>query len=125
MMMMMMMVMVMVITLLLLMMAMMTPGARIRHALERQGLHYRRDLWRQIPLHQPRLVSAQDDDVDDDDDGHEDGDDDYDDDYQPDYDDDDVQVLGYVTPWNGKGYTVAETFGAKFRYISPVWYQLR
>jgi chitinase domain-containing protein 1 len=36
-----------------------------------------------------------------------------------------VQVLGYVTPWNNDGYTVSETFGAKFSFISPVWYQLR
>lgn len=36
-----------------------------------------------------------------------------------------MQVLGYVTPWNNDGYTVSETFGAKFSFISPVWYQLR
>eukprot|EP00271_Cylindrocystis_brebissonii_P009153 TRINITY_DN2382_c0_g2_i2.p1 TRINITY_DN2382_c0_g2~~TRINITY_DN2382_c0_g2_i2.p1 ORF type:complete len:587 (+),score=149.84 TRINITY_DN2382_c0_g2_i2:248-2008(+) len=34
-------------------------------------------------------------------------------------------VLGYVTPWNGKGYDIAKTFRAKFTHISPVWYQLR
>nr|AZS52288.1 chitinase 1 [Plutella xylostella] len=34
-------------------------------------------------------------------------------------------VLGYVTPWNSKGYDVAKTWGSKFAYISPVWLQIR
>lgn len=32
--------------------------------------------------------------------------------------------LGYVTPWNGKGYDVARGFRCKLTHISPVWYQL-
>eukprot|EP00095_Tigriopus_kingsejongensis_P008366 snap_masked-scaffold856_size87843-processed-gene-0.3 protein:Tk08366 transcript:snap_masked-scaffold856_size87843-processed-gene-0.3-mRNA-1 annotation:"chitinase domain-containing protein 1 precursor" len=34
------------------------------------------------------------------------------------------EVLGYLTPWNGHGYDVAKTWGAKFTQISPVWLQL-
>ena len=34
-------------------------------------------------------------------------------------------VLGYVTPWNNKGYDHAKNLGAKFDLISPVWYQLK
>ncbi|KAF8056348.1 chid1 [Scenedesmus sp. PABB004] len=34
-------------------------------------------------------------------------------------------VLGFVTPWHGHGYEVAERWRAKFTHISPVWYQLR
>ncbi|KAH7970114.1 hypothetical protein HPB52_024161 [Rhipicephalus sanguineus] len=33
-------------------------------------------------------------------------------------------VLGYVTPWNNRGYDIAKIFGSKFRYVSPVWLQL-
>ncbi|XP_026318659.1 chitinase domain-containing protein 1 [Hyposmocoma kahamanoa] len=34
-------------------------------------------------------------------------------------------VLGYVTPWNSKGYEVAKIWGPKFNYISPVWLQIK
>ncbi|PZC78858.1 chitinase domain-containing protein 1 [Helicoverpa armigera] len=34
-------------------------------------------------------------------------------------------VLGYVTPWNNKGYDVAKTWAPKFNYVSPVWLQIR
>ncbi|KAF4532061.1 hypothetical protein B566_EDAN016133 [Ephemera danica] len=34
-------------------------------------------------------------------------------------------VLGYVTPWNSKGYDVAQVFAPKFGIISPVWLQVR
>ncbi len=30
----------------------------------------------------------------------------------------------YVTPWNGRGYDAAKTFGGKFTLVSPVWLQL-
>lgn len=33
-------------------------------------------------------------------------------------------ILGYVTPWNNRGYDIAKIFGAKFSYVSPVWLQL-
>lgn len=33
--------------------------------------------------------------------------------------------MGYVTPWNSRGYDVAKTSRHKFTHISPVWYQLR
>ncbi len=33
-------------------------------------------------------------------------------------------VLGYVTPWNSRGYDVAKEFGRKFSLFSPVWLQL-
>ena len=35
------------------------------------------------------------------------------------------KVLGYVTPWNSKGYDTAKTFADKFDYISPVWLQIK
>ena len=35
------------------------------------------------------------------------------------------QVLGYVTPWNSKGYEVSKTFANKFNMISPVWLQIK
>lgn len=35
------------------------------------------------------------------------------------------KVLGYVTPWNNKGYDIAKLFTYKFNYISPVWLQLK
>lgn len=34
-------------------------------------------------------------------------------------------VLGYVTPWNSKGYDVSKTFVRKLDYISPVWLQVK
>ncbi|XP_049875703.1 chitinase domain-containing protein 1 [Pectinophora gossypiella] len=34
-------------------------------------------------------------------------------------------VLGYVTPWNSKGYDVAKIWAPKFNYISPVWLQIK
>ena len=34
-------------------------------------------------------------------------------------------VLAYVTPWNSRGYSNAETFGAKVTHVAPVWYQIR
>ena len=37
---------------------------------------------------------------------------------------DSMDILGYVTPWNGHGYDVVKTFGAKFTLISPVWLQV-
>eukprot|EP00049_Salpingoeca_infusionum_P010824 m.186676 g.186676 ORF g.186676 m.186676 type:complete len:405 (-) comp14760_c0_seq1:111-1325(-) len=33
-------------------------------------------------------------------------------------------TLGYVTPWNGKGYDVAKAYTGKFTHIAPVWFQL-
>lgn len=30
-------------------------------------------------------------------------------------------VLGYVTPWNSLGYSIAKHFSSKFNYVSPVW----
>ncbi|TGZ59978.1 hypothetical protein CRM22_008775 [Opisthorchis felineus] len=33
-------------------------------------------------------------------------------------------VLAYVTPWNKRGFELAETFAAKFTLISPVWFQV-
>ncbi|KAL0029218.1 hypothetical protein WJX79_003866 [Trebouxia sp. C0005] len=33
-------------------------------------------------------------------------------------------VLAYVTPWNNKGYEIAERLSAKFTHIAPVWLQL-
>ncbi|KAF1331166.1 hypothetical protein FI667_g4563, partial [Globisporangium splendens] len=35
------------------------------------------------------------------------------------------ETLGYVTPWNSRGYDFAKLFRAKFTYISPVWLQIR
>lgn len=34
-------------------------------------------------------------------------------------------ILGYVTPWNNKGYDIAKTWAPKFNYISPVWLQIK
>lgn len=34
-------------------------------------------------------------------------------------------VLGYVTPWNNKGYDIAKIWAPKFNYISPVWLQIK
>ena len=34
-------------------------------------------------------------------------------------------MLGYVTPWNGKGYDVADVFSPKFDFVSPVWLQIK
>ena len=34
-------------------------------------------------------------------------------------------VCRYVTPWNGHGYTVADTVPYKFDSISPVWLQVK
>ncbi|KER27037.1 hypothetical protein T265_05807 [Opisthorchis viverrini] len=33
-------------------------------------------------------------------------------------------VLAYVTPWNKRGFELAETFASKFTLISPVWFQV-
>ncbi|KAK9720641.1 Glycosyl hydrolases family 18 [Popillia japonica] len=33
--------------------------------------------------------------------------------------------LGYVTPWNNKGYDAAYLFANKFTHISPVWLQMK
>lgn len=35
------------------------------------------------------------------------------------------ETLGYVTPWNSRGYDFAKLFRHKFTYISPVWLQIR
>ncbi|CAH0489815.1 unnamed protein product [Peronospora farinosa] len=35
------------------------------------------------------------------------------------------ETLGYVTPWNSRGYDMAKRFRTKFTYISPVWLQVR
>jgi len=35
------------------------------------------------------------------------------------------ETLGYVTPWNSRGYDWAKQFRSKFTYISPVWLQVR
>ncbi|MBN3294952.1 CHID1 protein, partial [Amia calva] len=34
-------------------------------------------------------------------------------------------VLGYVTPWNAHGYSVARLFAGRLSSVSPVWLQLR
>ena len=34
-------------------------------------------------------------------------------------------VLGYVTPWNSRGYDITRIFHAKFSSISPVWLQIK
>jgi hypothetical protein len=34
-------------------------------------------------------------------------------------------VLGYVTPWNGRGYDVAKAERGRLTHVSPVWYQLK
>mmetsp|Transcript_129 Transcript_129/g.980 ORF Transcript_129/g.980 Transcript_129/m.980 type:complete len:387 (-) Transcript_129:993-2153(-) len=33
-------------------------------------------------------------------------------------------VLGYVTPWNGKGYEVALKYRDKLTHVAPVWFQI-
>ncbi|TMW62492.1 hypothetical protein Poli38472_005110 [Pythium oligandrum] len=35
------------------------------------------------------------------------------------------ETLGYVTPWNNRGYDWAKQFRRKFTYIAPVWLQIR
>ncbi|RZC84851.1 hypothetical protein C5167_047634 [Papaver somniferum] len=34
-------------------------------------------------------------------------------------------TLGYITPWNAKGYEFAKRFNSKFTHLSPVWYDLK
>jgi chitinase domain-containing protein 1 len=34
-------------------------------------------------------------------------------------------TLGYVTPWNSRGYDIAKIFAQKFDLISPVWLQIK
>ncbi|XP_052194352.1 uncharacterized protein LOC127802541 [Diospyros lotus] len=34
-------------------------------------------------------------------------------------------VLAYITPWNSKGYELAQKFNSKFTHLSPVWYDLK
>ena len=34
-------------------------------------------------------------------------------------------VLGYVAPWNSKGYSISKHFSSKFNYISPVWFTIQ
>jgi len=34
-------------------------------------------------------------------------------------------TLAYITPWNAKGYEVAERFKHKFTHLSPVWFHLK
>lgn len=36
-----------------------------------------------------------------------------------------AETLGFVTPWNGKGYEVAEKYAGSLTYVSPVLYQIR
>ncbi|KAL0232423.1 hypothetical protein PCE1_002764 [Barthelona sp. PCE] len=33
-------------------------------------------------------------------------------------------ILGYVTPWNGRGYDVAKNHAKRFTHISPCWFTL-
>ncbi|GFS20067.1 chitinase domain-containing protein 1 [Elysia marginata] len=35
------------------------------------------------------------------------------------------ETLAYITPWNNHGYDVAKLFGSKFKYVSPVWLQVK
>lgn len=35
------------------------------------------------------------------------------------------ETLGYVTPWNGRGYDFARAFRLKLDYVAPVWLQVR
>ena len=35
------------------------------------------------------------------------------------------KVLGYVTPWNRRGYELSVTFANKFSSLSPVWFQVK
>ncbi|KAF7826162.1 chitinase domain-containing protein 1 [Senna tora] len=37
----------------------------------------------------------------------------------------DYPVLGYITPWNSRGYELAKRFNSKFTHLSPVWYDLK
>lgn len=37
----------------------------------------------------------------------------------------DKKVLGYVTPWNSRGYDVAKVFANKIDLVSPVWLQIK
>ncbi|KNC55463.1 Cc1-9 [Thecamonas trahens ATCC 50062] len=34
------------------------------------------------------------------------------------------RCLGYVTPWNSRGYKLAKVFAAKFSHLVPVWFQV-
>ncbi|CAG2180691.1 unnamed protein product, partial [Oppiella nova] len=34
-------------------------------------------------------------------------------------------VLGYVTPWNSRGYDIAKLFAMKFTHLAPVWLQAK
>ncbi|TKY61270.1 Chitinase domain-containing protein 1 [Spatholobus suberectus] len=34
-------------------------------------------------------------------------------------------VLGYITPWNSRGYELAKRFNSKFTHLSPIWYDLK
>jgi len=34
------------------------------------------------------------------------------------------KILGYVTPWNSKGYDLAKIFAKKFDMVTPVWLQI-
>src|SRR3989338_8865417 len=34
------------------------------------------------------------------------------------------KTLGFVTPWNARGYEFAERFAGKLDYVVPVWHQL-
>ncbi|CAF0839629.1 unnamed protein product [Brachionus calyciflorus] len=35
------------------------------------------------------------------------------------------KILGYVTPWNSRGYDMAKIFSNKINYIAPVWLQIQ
>ena len=35
-----------------------------------------------------------------------------------------VTTLAFVTPWNSRGYELAQTFSRKFTHVSPVWFQV-
>ena len=37
----------------------------------------------------------------------------------------DQKVLGYVTPWNSRGYDIAKVFANKIDLVSPVWLQIQ
>ncbi|KAL5036611.1 hypothetical protein BDEG_24552 [Batrachochytrium dendrobatidis JEL423] len=34
-------------------------------------------------------------------------------------------VLGYVTPWNSRGYDISKMFLGKFTHIAPLWYRIK
>lgn len=34
-------------------------------------------------------------------------------------------TLGFVTPWNGHGYDIANHLSSKFTYVSPVWFYIK